>query len=96
MQDTLSHNKTYAEAELRCSKPNCHYCDLMNRKQRDDIPFRKNGWSANDLARLEADYPDKPTYELCEVFKRSATAIMYKASEQGIKKRKKHYRKGRI
>jgi len=103
-QDYLDLRKTYSKPQIlpieydeaivmeRCSKPNCHYCDLMNRKQRDDIPFRSNGWSNNDLATLEKEYAMTPMPELERILNRSANAIMYKASKIGVKKVVKTYK----
>lgn len=69
-----------------CSKKSCFYCYEMNRPRRDDIPFRKNGWSKNDLAFLEDNYLTMQAKEIERVINKSATAIWYKAHTLKIKK----------
>lgn len=69
-----------------CTKKDCHYCDIMNRPIRDDIPFRKNGWSNNEITFLQNNYAIMKTEEIQTVINKSQTAIWFKAHKLKLKK----------
>lgn len=72
--------------EEHCSKQNCAFCDIMNRPPVPPELFFRNGWSYNDLARLEVEYPFRTAHEIGEILNRSAYSVWSKAKELGIKK----------
>lgn len=72
-----------------CEKPDCYFCYIINRPELNDMPFRKNGWSANNLAFLVENYKDMKADEIQKVINKSQTAIWYKAHVLGLTKKNK-------
>lgn len=73
-----------------CDKPDCWFCEITNRPVRDDVSFRKNGWSVNDIKFLNTNYATMKPKDIARRLKKSTAAIWTKSCELGvtIKKRR--------
>lgn len=61
-----------------CEKHDCAFCDIMNRPKRDDISFRKNGWSTNEIKYLLANYDGMTTKEIAKALNKTVGAVTTK------------------
>ena len=72
-----------------CDNPDCHYCHITTRPDRDDISFRKNGWSVNDIKFLKANYATMKPKDIARQLNKSIGAVWVKACDLDVTVRKR-------
>ena len=73
MQNLLPGNQTH-----ECNKADCWYCEIMNRVNRDDVSFRKNGWSVNDCKFLLDNYDTMSVKQIAKELNKTVGAVTTK------------------